>query len=72
MSASTTGPNGANPDEKRFATLAAQYALAGHALIRCNPKDGAAAFYCARWGFLKPLADLDAAERFLTKIGGEA
>jgi hypothetical protein len=58
------------PEEKRFATLAARYALAGHALIRSNPQDGHVSFYCTQWGFIKPLANLDAAERFLSQIGG--
>lgn len=57
-------------EEKRFATLAAQFALSGHALIKAKPDDQQAAFYCARWGWIKPLASLDAAERLLRKIGG--
>jgi hypothetical protein len=57
-------------DQKRFATLAAQYALAGHALTRSSPADGAQTFYTSRWGHIKPLASLDAAARFLVEIGG--
>lgn len=57
-------------DAKRFATLAAQYALAGHALVRSQPGDGSAPFYATRWGLILPLDDLDAAEAFLRRTGG--
>ncbi|MET3373739.1 hypothetical protein ABIC89_002802 [Variovorax boronicumulans] len=56
-------------EEKRFATLAAQYALCGHALVRGHAGQSAA-FYAVRWGWIKPLASLDAAARFLREIGG--
>ena len=56
-------------EQKRFATLAAQYALCGHALVRAHT-DQSAAFYACRWGYIKPLASLDAAARFLREIGG--
>lgn len=59
-------------EEKRFATLAAHFALAGHALLRATPGDTRAPFYVMRWGWLKPLASLDAAEAFLSEIGGAA
>ena len=55
---------------KEFATLAAQFALAGHGLIRSNPADGTAGFYATRWGMIKFLPTLDAARAFLTQIGG--
>ena len=57
-------------NEKRFTTLAAQYALAGHALTRISAADGAQTFYASRWGHIEPLASLDAAARFLVEIGG--
>jgi hypothetical protein len=57
-------------DQKRFIALVAQFALAGHALVRAKPTDGPTAFYAARWGYIKPLASLNAAERFLKQIGG--
>jgi hypothetical protein len=57
-------------EEKRFATLAARYALCGHAFIKARPEDQQAPFYACRWGWIKPLASLDAAERHLRKIGG--
>lgn len=56
-------------EEKRFAMLAAQFALAGHALIKSGP-GASAPFYATRWGFLKPLPSLNAAARFLREIGG--
>lgn len=57
-------------NRKEFATLAAQFALAGHGLIRSNPADGAAGFYATRWGMIKFLPTLDAARAFLKQIGG--
>jgi len=57
-------------EQKQFATLAAKYALAGHALIRGNPAEGAATNIAMRWGFLKILPSLDAAHAFLVQIGG--
>lgn len=60
------------PDDKRFATLAAKFALAGHGLIRNAPGDGQAPYVAMRWGLMKPLPDLDAAEAFLRQIGGDA
>ena len=57
-------------DEKRFSTLAAQFALCGHALVKARPDDAQAPFYAVRWGWIKPLASLDAAARFLREIGG--
>ncbi|MGJ7493431.1 hypothetical protein ACSFA8_00015 [Variovorax sp. RT4R15] len=57
-------------EQKQFATLAAQYALAGHALIRGNPAEGAAAYIAMRWGMMKVLPTLDAAHAFLIQIGG--
>lgn len=62
----TTEPNADNA----FATLAAQFALIGHALIRANPADGAAFYYAMRWGFLKVLPAIDAAHVCLLQIGG--
>lgn len=56
--------------DKAFATLAAQYALAGYALIRELATNGTVSYYCTRWGYLKPLADLDAARAHLPEIGG--
>ncbi|MNW02234.1 hypothetical protein D3C71_1979870 [compost metagenome] len=50
--------------------MAAQFAQAGHSLVRGNPADGAAAFYAMRWGLMKVLPTLDAARAFLAQIGG--
>jgi hypothetical protein len=56
---------------KRFAALAARFALAGHTLTRSNPADGAALYYAGRWGFSRALQDLQAAAHFLAQIGGK-
>jgi hydrogenase/urease accessory protein HupE len=58
-------------EEKRFATLAAQYALAGHALIRSKEGDGQAPYYCTRWGFIRPVQGLDHAEQLLEQMTGK-
>jgi hypothetical protein len=57
---------------KRFATLAARFALAGHTLTRSNPADGAALYYAGRWGMSRALPDLQAAAHFLAQIGGKS
>ena len=55
---------------KRFAALAARFALAGHTLTRSNPAEGAAMYYAGRWGLSRALPDLQAAAHFLAQIGG--
>ena len=57
---------GAAEHDKAFATLAAEFALAGHALMR-NERGS---LFAMRWGQIKPLADLGEAKRFLAQIGG--
>jgi hypothetical protein len=57
---------------KRFAALAASFALAGHTLTRGNPADGAALYYAGRWGFSRALPDLQATAHFLAQIGGKS
>ena len=58
-------------EDKRFATLAAQYALAGHSLIRPHPSEAQAPYYCTRWGYLRPVHSLDHAEQLLEQITGK-
>lgn len=53
---------------KAFATLAARFALAGHTLTRSNPTDGPMIYFVGRWGWQQALPDLEAAERFLSRI----
>ena len=55
---------------KAFATLAAGYALAGHALHRSDPTDGAVTYWAERWGLVRYLPTIDAARQFLEQIGG--
>ncbi len=59
-------------DSKRFSTLAARFALTGHGLVKSQPGEGTAPYYCTRWGLIKPLVSLDAAELFLMQVGGAA
>jgi hypothetical protein len=70
-----TDTNGANflttdAQGKEFATLAAGFALAGHALHSTDPKDGAVTYWAERWGLVCYLPTIDAARRFLDQIGG--
>lgn len=58
-------------DDKQFATLAAEFALAGHALVRGAATDNSTPFYVMRWGWIKPLKSLDEARSFLKQIGGK-
>ena len=55
---------------KAFATLAAGYAMAGHALHRSDPKDGTVTYWAERWGLVRYLPTIDAARQFLEQIGG--
>lgn len=56
-------------ERNRFAILAARFALSGHALIQ-GGELGDCRLYCVRWGWIKPLRDLDEAEAMLCRIGG--
>lgn len=60
---------GADPSSEEFAALAAEFAQAGHALMRGDPKQETAPFIATRWGYLKPLHSLDEARAFLRQIG---
>ena len=62
----------ANDNGKRFAALAARFALTGHTLTRSNPADGAVMYHAGRWGLSHALPDLQAAMQFLAQIGGRA
>lgn len=68
----TNGTDFPTPDAqgKEFATLAAGFALAGHALHRSDPKDGTVTYWAERWGLVRYLPTIDAARRFLEQIGG--
>lgn len=56
--------------DQTYATLAAQYALAGHALVRSDRADGPVSYYATRWGSVKVLRDLKEAADFLAHITG--
>lgn len=57
-------------DEKQFTTLAARFALSGHALIRSLHGEVPATLYATRWGMIKPLRSLEDAHAFLQQLGG--
>lgn len=59
----------AQREYKTFATLAAQFAMQGHGLIKGDPAiSEQAPYYATRWGMMQPLADLDAARDYLAKL----
>ena len=68
----TTGADFPTTDAqgKEFATLAAGFALTGHALHRTYPNDGTVTYWAERWGLVRYLPTLDDARRFLAQIGG--
>lgn len=55
---------------KRFATLQAQFALLGHALHEVPAKSGESSYFAEKWGLVRWLDDIDAAEAFFLQIGG--
>ena len=59
-------------EAKRFATLQAQFALAGHILRQSGPGDGlgTVSYLAERWGMARHLPTLDDAEQFLIQVGG--
>ena len=55
-------------ERKAYATLAAQYALAGMELVKGDWEvRGQVLYYATRWGLWKPLNSLDAAREYLSK-----
>jgi hypothetical protein len=59
------------PDEsKRFATLQAQFAIAGHTLYRTVNPDGAILYLAGKWGHFREFKGLEAVAAFLALIGG--
>ena len=61
-----------NTEAKRFATLKAQFALAGHTLYQSGPGDGPGpvSYLAERWGMVSHLPTLADAESFLIQVGG--
>lgn len=55
---------------KRFATVRAKFALLGHTLHASRQSDGTVDYMAERWGLVRYLPSLDAADRFLIQIGG--
>lgn len=70
MSNDITTQTTTDSDTKRFATLKARYALAGHTLYKSGPGDGPVTYMAERWGMVRYLPTLDDADKFLTQIGG--
>ena len=59
-------------EAKRFATLQAQFALAGHTLHQSGQNDGLGpvSYLAERWGLARYLPTLNDADKFLAQIGG--
>lgn len=57
---------------KVFATLAAEFALLGHALSEGTSADGRPCLVVSRWGFAREFGSLAAAREFLHQVGGAA
>ena len=58
-------------ERKAFATLAAQYALAGLELVKGDWEvRGQAPYYATRYGLFRPLESLEAAREYLTRAAG--
>ena len=55
-------------EAERFALLKVQFAKHGHTLHPSSLNDGG--YLATRWGMARPLPTLDAAEAFLTQVGG--
>ena len=62
----------ATPEQKRFATLKAQFAQHGHTLHQSGPGDGPGpvSYLAEKWGMARYLRTLDDAEKFLVQVGG--
>ncbi len=64
---------GHDPDEKTFATVAAKFALKGHALHRTvRADDGRVTFTVSRWNQSRAFGHWGDVLAFLTQIGGAA
>jgi hypothetical protein len=60
----------AHADDKRFATLRAQAAIAGHELRREPVGDRASLYVIRRWGLRRELASLDEVQRWIERATG--
>lgn len=66
-------PGQAAPDEKQFPTIAAKFAMKGHALHRSvRADDGRVTFTVSRWNQSRVFAHWHDVLAFLTQIGGAA
>lgn len=61
----------AQREYKAYATLAAQLAMLGYALVKVDPAVcGQVLYYAMRLGLAKPLANLDAVRDYLAMLMG--
>lgn len=62
---------GHDPDEKTFATIAAKFALKGHALQRTvRADDGRVTYTVSRWNQSRAFTHWNDVLAFLTVVGG--
>ena len=62
-------PTAERPD-KTFKNLQAQFAKLGQSLQRTESKDGAVTYFATRWGMVRYLPTIAAAQAFYAQIGG--
>ena len=68
--AATAGQAAPAPDEKTFASVAAKFALRGHALNRTlRADDGSIAFTVCRWNQSRAFRNWDHVVEFLAMLG---
>lgn len=59
-------------DRKRFADVAAKFAMNGWSIWRSDPDDGVVRYFAARYGRVtEPMGDLTEAEQFLARVTGK-
>ena len=64
---------GETPDDKTFHTIAAKFAMKGHALNRTvRADDGRVTFTASRWNQSRAFTHWNDVLAFLTQIGGAA
>jgi len=64
-------PVDASADSKDLATLRAQCALAGVALVESRDERGRTVYIVSRWALTKELPDLEAVRVWLARVTGE-
>jgi hypothetical protein len=69
----TNAPTPQQPQDeaKRVSGLRAEAALAGYQIARTDPIDGPVRYFAIRWGLVRELGGLGAAEAFIRSTEGD-